>query len=154
VKYTLLGDANLDGSVNFSDFSILQNHYGQAGDWSSGDFNYDGTVNFDDFSILQNNYGEQVRASLVVGSSVASASSAAATTLTSKPTPSAGIVAGTQQATTARTAPPKKTGTNAAKGSHVVGHSVVQPAPKAKTASTTAKDVIRTSVKTNIIDKD
>jgi hypothetical protein len=46
VKYTLLGDANLDGTVNFNDFSILQTHYGQAGDWSAGDFNYDGSVNF------------------------------------------------------------------------------------------------------------
>jgi hypothetical protein len=58
VKFTLLGDANLDGTVNFNDFSLLQNHYGQAGDWSGGDFNYDGTVNFNDFSLLQNNYGK------------------------------------------------------------------------------------------------
>jgi hypothetical protein len=58
--YTLAGDANLDGSVNFNDFSILQNHYGQSGDWSQGDFNHDGTINFNDFSALQNNYGQSV----------------------------------------------------------------------------------------------
>jgi hypothetical protein len=74
VKYTLLGDANLDGSVNFSDYSILQNHFGQAAGWSSGDFNYDGTVNFNDFSILQNNYGSAAEANLVSGSSVTTSS--------------------------------------------------------------------------------
>jgi hypothetical protein len=71
VKYTRLGDANLDGSVNFNDFSIVQNHFGQAGGWSSGDFNYDGTVNFNDFSILQNNYGTTAESAQVVGSSLA-----------------------------------------------------------------------------------
>jgi hypothetical protein len=76
VKYTLLGDANLDGTVNFNDFSILQNHYGQAGGWSSGDFNYDGTVNFNDFSILQNNYGSTAESALVVGPSLATAATA------------------------------------------------------------------------------
>jgi hypothetical protein len=64
VKYTLLGDANLDGSVNFNDFSTLQNHYGNSGDWSAGDFNYDGTVNFNDFSLLQNNTGKSIGISL------------------------------------------------------------------------------------------
>jgi hypothetical protein len=64
VKYTLAGDANLDGSVSFNDFSILQNNYKQAGDWADGDFNYDGTVNFNDFSILQNNYGQTLSAVL------------------------------------------------------------------------------------------
>jgi hypothetical protein len=60
VKYTLAGDDNLDGTVNFNDFSILQNNYGQAGGWTAGDFNYDGTVNFNDFSILQNNEGKSL----------------------------------------------------------------------------------------------
>jgi hypothetical protein len=60
VKYTLTGDANLDGTVNFSDFSILQNNYKQPCVWSGGDFNYDGTADFRDFSLLQNNYGQSL----------------------------------------------------------------------------------------------
>jgi len=60
VKYTLTGDANLDGTVNFSDFSIVQNNFGQSSNWSGGDFNYDGVTNFNDFSLLQNNYGQSL----------------------------------------------------------------------------------------------
>lgn len=63
VMYTLAGDANLDGMVNFNDFSILQNNYDQSGcDWAQGDFNHDGVVNFNDFSILQNNYDTSIAA--------------------------------------------------------------------------------------------
>ena len=64
VKYTLVGDANLDGTVNFSDYSILQNNYGLSSNWSSGDFNYDGMTNFNDFSSLQNNFGQSLSAVL------------------------------------------------------------------------------------------
>jgi hypothetical protein len=58
VKYTLVGDTNLDGTVNFNDFSILQNNFSTPGNWTSGDFDYNGTINFTDFSLLQNNYGK------------------------------------------------------------------------------------------------
>jgi len=71
VMYTLAGDANLDGTVNFNDFSILQNNYDQSGrDWSQGDFNHDGLVNFNDFSILQNNYDTSIVGSLLSNLSV------------------------------------------------------------------------------------
>lgn len=53
------GDANGDDAVNFADFSILQNSYGQSvSPHAPGDFNGDGRVTFEDFSILQNRYGE------------------------------------------------------------------------------------------------
>jgi subtilase family serine protease len=64
VKYTLVGDANLDGTVNFNDFSILQNNYGLSSSWTGGDFNYDGVTNFNDFSLLQNNYDQTLSAVL------------------------------------------------------------------------------------------
>jgi len=59
VKLTnaLPGDANLDGTVNFTDFGTLLQNYNKAvtGGWTSADFNDDGVVNFTDFgSILQN----------------------------------------------------------------------------------------------------
>jgi len=62
VMYTLAGDANLDGRVNFNDYSILQNNYDSSGaDWSQGDFNHDGIVNFNDYSRLQNNYDQVLK---------------------------------------------------------------------------------------------
>ncbi|MDB5325597.1 MAG: autotransporter-associated beta strand repeat family protein [Phycisphaerales bacterium] len=60
VRYTLLGDANLDGSVNFNDFLVLQNNFNQPGIFVQGDFNYDGVVNFNDFLVLQNNFNQSV----------------------------------------------------------------------------------------------
>jgi hypothetical protein len=64
VKYTLVGDANLDGTVNFNDYSIVQNNFGKSSIWSGGDFNYDGVTNFSDFSLLQNNFGQSLSAQL------------------------------------------------------------------------------------------
>jgi autotransporter-associated beta strand protein len=58
VQPALYGDANMDGSVNFSDLSKVLANYGQSGmTWSQGDFNYDGTVNFSDLSKVLANYG-------------------------------------------------------------------------------------------------
>jgi hypothetical protein len=53
------GDANMDGSVNFADFSKLTQTYGNntGGTWATGDFNFDGSVNFADFSLLTQTYG-------------------------------------------------------------------------------------------------
>jgi hypothetical protein len=97
VKYTLVGDANLDGSVDFSDFSVLQNHMGQPGPWSSGDFNYDGTVNFNDFSLLQNNYNKTLASLLpdispaIVATIAPATPKPATSTVTHAPSPSAKI---------------------------------------------------------------
>ncbi len=54
------GDANLDGTVSFADFSILQTKFGQAGTWLDGDFNDTGDVTFADFAIQQANFGMTV----------------------------------------------------------------------------------------------
>lgn len=56
-RYTLKGDANLSGNVNFDDLLKLAQRYNQSGAWSDGDSNYDGTVNFDDLLSLAQNYG-------------------------------------------------------------------------------------------------
>jgi hypothetical protein len=51
------GDANLDGTVNFSDLLVLAKNYNTTGDvWEQGDFNGDGTVNFSDLLVLAKNY--------------------------------------------------------------------------------------------------
>jgi len=59
VKYTIPGDANLDGTVNFTDLVILAQHYGKSGmNWDQGDFDYDGTVAFADLASLAQHYGQ------------------------------------------------------------------------------------------------
>jgi len=61
VKYTLLGDANLDGLVNGSDFNILAANFNQSiTGWDEGDFNYDGLVNAADFNELAANFNQGV----------------------------------------------------------------------------------------------
>ena len=57
VMATLYGDANLDGTVDFNDFLILQNNFGAAGTrFDQGNFNYDGVTDFNDFLALQNQF--------------------------------------------------------------------------------------------------
>lgn len=57
IRYTILGDATLDGAVAFNDLvALAQNYSTNAAAWGRGDFNYDGTVNFDDLVLLAQNY--------------------------------------------------------------------------------------------------
>jgi autotransporter-associated beta strand protein len=66
IKYTLYGDANLDGVVNGTDFGILAAHFGdQVTAWDEGDFNYDGVVNGSDFGALAANFGQQANGTAV-----------------------------------------------------------------------------------------
>jgi hypothetical protein len=61
IRYTVNGDANLDGTVNFSDLLTLAANYGlTTADWAQGDFNYDNTVNFSDLLTLAANYGSSL----------------------------------------------------------------------------------------------
>lgn len=56
-KTVLGGDVNLNGTVNISDFGILQTSFNQSGKhWQDGDINGNGTVNISDFGILQTNF--------------------------------------------------------------------------------------------------
>jgi autotransporter-associated beta strand protein len=60
VKYTYYGDANLDGSVDASDYSRIDNGYlTQATGWFNGDFNYDGVVNGSDYTLIDNAFNMQ-----------------------------------------------------------------------------------------------
>jgi autotransporter-associated beta strand protein len=63
IEYALPGDANLDGTVNFSDLlAVAQNFNRTVGangkpiDWADGDFNYDGVVNFSDLLLVSQNF--------------------------------------------------------------------------------------------------
>jgi fibronectin-binding autotransporter adhesin len=59
IMFTLLGDANLDGTVNAEDYTLFAEHLGQSGMyWDDGDFNYDGTVNAEDYTLFSQNIGQ------------------------------------------------------------------------------------------------
>ena len=54
---SLLGDADLDGSVQFSDFLALSASFGAEAGWADGDFDGNGQVQFPDFLALSSNFG-------------------------------------------------------------------------------------------------
>jgi hypothetical protein len=56
VKYTLAGDANLDGLVNFADLVAVVQNFSKAGtDWAQGNFGYGTSTNFGDLvAVIQN----------------------------------------------------------------------------------------------------
>jgi hypothetical protein len=61
VRYTLSGDANLDGVVDTLDFNALAANFGGTGrNWWEGDYNYDGVVDTLDFNALAGNFGASV----------------------------------------------------------------------------------------------
>jgi hypothetical protein len=68
VAYTLLGDANLDGAVNGSDFAILASNFDKAvSGWNQGDFNYDGAANGSDFATLAASFNQGANQSGITG---------------------------------------------------------------------------------------
>jgi hypothetical protein len=82
VRYTLMGDSNLDGQVNSIDFSALASQFGQNGKiWTDGDYNFDGVVNALDFNALATNFGVPVPAPLSAISTLAPEPAGALTVL-------------------------------------------------------------------------
>jgi autotransporter-associated beta strand protein len=80
IMYTLLGDANLDGKVNGTDFNLLATNFNQAvtNGWDKGDFNYDGKVNSNDFVLLAANFNQVASQSAVSAADLAALQSFAA----------------------------------------------------------------------------
>jgi hypothetical protein len=62
LRATLLGDANMDGSVGFNDLLTLAANYNTNTGmrWASGDFTYDNAVGFSDLLALAANYNSTV----------------------------------------------------------------------------------------------
>jgi len=83
LKYTLVGDVNLDGAVNITDVNALVPHFNSAGSWTGGDFNYDGSVNITDVNALVPNFntslGSQVQSAAANPKVAASVSDSVAT---------------------------------------------------------------------------
>ncbi len=69
VRATLLGDTNLDGSVDVTDLGNLASSYGAASGalWVQGDSNYDGAVDVTDLGNLASNYGGALASGPAVG---------------------------------------------------------------------------------------
>jgi hypothetical protein len=64
IKYTYVGDLNLDGQVDGSDYSLIDGGYaGSAGTatggWLNGDINGDGVIDGSDYTMLDNAFNNQ-----------------------------------------------------------------------------------------------
>jgi len=74
VMATLPGDANLDGTVDGTDYGLVIGNYNHPGGWAQGDFNYDGVVDGADYGYIIGNYNH----SFVPGAIVSGAAGATA----------------------------------------------------------------------------
>jgi autotransporter-associated beta strand protein/T5SS/PEP-CTERM-associated repeat protein len=60
VKDTYYGDSNLDGKVDGSDYSRIDDGYlSQLTGWQNGDFNYDGVIDGSDYTLIDNAFNNQ-----------------------------------------------------------------------------------------------
>jgi hypothetical protein len=72
-RYTLSGDVNLDGAVDFLDLAKLAQSYNVTDGtrrWSTGDFNYDGNTDFLDLAKLAQNYNTALPSEAIPGAPV------------------------------------------------------------------------------------
>ena len=65
---TLIGDFNLDGTVNATDLALLQASYGTTTGWANGNTNMDAVVNATDLARLQQRFGQHAPTPPVVSS--------------------------------------------------------------------------------------
>ncbi len=69
-RYTLSGDADLTGMVDFNDLVKLAQNYGTVDGsrlWITGDFTFDGNVDFNDLVKLAQNYGGTLPSAAIPG---------------------------------------------------------------------------------------
>jgi fibronectin-binding autotransporter adhesin len=94
LKYTYYGDADLNGEVDGSDYSRIDNGYLQhLTGWQNGDFNYDGVINGSDYTLIDNAYNMQgAQLSSEVAAATAQIAEVAASSAVPEPA-SLGIIA-------------------------------------------------------------
>ncbi len=77
VKYTYYGDADLNGKVDGTDYSRIDNGYlSHLTGWYNGDFNYDGIIDGSDYTLIDNAFntqGAQIAASFANPTALATA---------------------------------------------------------------------------------
>jgi len=57
---TLMGDMNLDGTVNAVDLVMLKANFGAGSGYAGGDLNADGVVDLTDLMMLKANFGASI----------------------------------------------------------------------------------------------
>jgi hypothetical protein len=98
VRFTLAGDANLDGAVDFQDLVRLAQNYntptpaGDSSGWARSDFTGDGMTDFNDLVKLAQNYNASLPSAPLPGAS-ASFKADVARAFAAAPEPSAGVLA-------------------------------------------------------------
>ena len=89
-RYTLIGDADLNGAVDVGDLGALATNYGitTGGSWSGGDFNYDNMVDVGDLGALATNYGNAL-----AGNAAATVTAVVSTSVPEPPVVALGVLA-------------------------------------------------------------
>ncbi|WP_428940775.1 beta strand repeat-containing protein [Fontivita pretiosa] len=60
VKFTYFGDADLSGSIDATDYSLIDNGYvNSLSGWINGDFDYSGVIDATDYALIDNAYVNQ-----------------------------------------------------------------------------------------------
>jgi hypothetical protein len=60
VRYTYMGDADLDGEVTGTDYSLIDNGFAfQLSGWLNGDFDYSGGIDGTDYALIDNAFAFQ-----------------------------------------------------------------------------------------------
>ncbi|HWP39679.1 MAG TPA: autotransporter-associated beta strand repeat-containing protein, partial [Tepidisphaeraceae bacterium] len=60
VKFTYFGDADLSGSIDATDYSLIDNGYvNSLSGWLNGDFDYSGSIDATDYALIDNAYVNQ-----------------------------------------------------------------------------------------------
>ncbi|WP_428939729.1 beta strand repeat-containing protein [Fontivita pretiosa] len=60
VKFTYFGDADLSGTIDATDYSLIDNGYvNSLSGWINGDFDYSGTIDATDYALIDNAYVNQ-----------------------------------------------------------------------------------------------
>jgi hypothetical protein len=84
IKYTYFGDANLDGMVDGSDYTLIDNGFtSKLTGWYNGDFDYSSSVNGSDYTLVDNAFntqGAKIAAQIADDSKPAVSGALAATT--------------------------------------------------------------------------
>ena len=109
VKFTYYGDTDLNGEVDGSDYSRIDNGYltGATG-WFNGDFNYDGVIDGSDYTLIDNAFntqGASLSASIATPTAIANAEIAVAPSAVPEPNSVAGLLAVTSIALLRRRIP-------------------------------------------------
>jgi hypothetical protein len=103
LRFTVMGDANLDRVVDMNDAVRLQANYNATGSpaWDRGNFNYDSTVDATDALMMTRNYGVTATGSTapatLSGSTTLAATNSASSVRTSGSTNPASVTGGDQQ---------------------------------------------------------